>query len=287
MIRQTQKNLETFFQCCSKPIEEVLGSYADNVTCQFKNFYEVEMAANLLQNGNSDDVIYKFEFILNDKLNFTYVLLPEILVAKLSDIMTGGDGNIRFNGTLSEIETNSIKGVIAAVTEEIMSYFNINFQKDLVLSNEYNIYLKDMYEYDSVLSNSNTTFVAAADVVLNDAEPVELKILLNNKLLEDFMTGLGFSENSIKKIKTAIDFQQLSDIKMNITAEFGHTKLPIKCTSELTKNSLVMLDENVDEDVKVYANGLLFARAQIVLVGENFGLRLTRIIPAEERLSNK
>ena len=48
-----------------------------------------------------------------------------------------------------------------------------------------------------------------------------------------------------------------------------------------------MLDENVDEDVKVYANGLLFARAQIVLVGENFGLRLTRIIPAEERLSNK
>ena len=88
-------------------------------------------------------------------------------------------------------------------------------------------------------------------------------------------------------LSAAIDFQQLSDIKMNITAEFGHTKLPLKCTSELTKNSLVMLDENVDEDVKVYANGLLFARAQIVLVGENFGLRLTRIIPAEERLSNK
>ena len=60
MIRQTQKNLETFFQCCSKPIEKVLSSYADNVTCQFKNFYEVEMAANLLQNGNSNDVIYKF-----------------------------------------------------------------------------------------------------------------------------------------------------------------------------------------------------------------------------------
>ncbi|MBQ3311190.1 FliM/FliN family flagellar motor switch protein [bacterium] len=284
MIKQTQKNLETFFQCCSKPIEKILSNYVNDMSCSFKNFYEVEMAANLLQTG---DVIYKFEFIINDRLNFTYVLIPEIMIAKLSDIMTGGDGNVRFNGTLTEIETNSIKNIISSITEEIMNYFSVNFQKDMVLGSDYNIYLKDMYEYDNVLSNSNTTFVASADIVLNNSDPMELKVLVNHRLLDDFMTSLGFLENSIKKIKTAIDFQQLSDIKMNITAEFGHTKLPIKCTSELTKNSLIMLDENIDEDIKVYANGLLFANAQIVLVGENFGLRLTRIIPAEERLNDK
>ena len=284
MIKQTQKNLETFFQCCSKPIEKILSNYVNDMSCSFKNFYEVEMAANLLQTG---DVIYKFEFIINDRLNFTYVLIPEIMIAKLSDIMTGGDGNVRFNGTLTEIETNSIKNIISSITEEIMNYFSVNFQKDMVFGSDYNIYLKDMYEYDNVLSNSNTTFVASADIVLNNSDPMELKVLVNHRLLDDFMTSLGFLENSIKKIKTAIDFQQLSDIKMNITAEFGHTKLPIKCTSELTKNSLIMLDENIDEDIKVYANGLLFANAQIVLVGENFGLRLTRIIPAEERLNDK
>lgn len=285
MANQTQENYQTFFQCCAKPIEKIFNKYIHQVndielSCQFKNFYEIEMAANLLKN---QDAIFKFEFIIDDKINFAYVLIQEELMARLENLLSGGDGNVIFDSNNSQLDENSIRKPVLDIVDEIMNYFSVNYQKDLVLGKEYNTYLKEMDDYESVLGNCNLTFLATAEVKLGDSKPYNFQILLNSKFLSDFMTSVGFSEKSIKKIKTTIDFQQLSDIKMDITAEFGHTQLPIKCTTELTKNSLIMLDEKNGEDIKVYANGLLFAYAQIVLVGENFGLRLTRIISSEER----
>ncbi|MGN1125067.1 MAG: FliM/FliN family flagellar motor switch protein [Candidatus Gastranaerophilaceae bacterium] len=288
MIKQTQKNLETFFLSCSEPIENVLKSFLDsdtcpNLSCKFNEFSEVEMAKELIQDG---DVLYKVDFIANNKTNYIYALIPEKLVASISDIMIGGNGKIRYGGVLTEIETNSIRDIVAGCLDEITSYFSLNYATNIIFGSDYSFYLKEMEAYEAMLSDCDLTFVATANInLVDDDKPYPLKILLNAKFISDFMTQLGFDENSTRRNVNNVDLSQLLDIDVKITAEFGQTQLPIKCALELTKDSLVPLDSAENEDIKVYANGLLFAYAQIVAVKDNFGLRLTKIIPPEERMN--
>jgi flagellar motor switch protein FliN/FliY len=54
----------------------------------------------------------------------------------------------------------------------------------------------------------------------------------------------------------------------------------------LTKGSILELDTYENSDIKVYANGLEVARAQVVVVDEHFGIKITKIISPEERFND-
>lgn len=75
----------------------------------------------------------------------------------------------------------------------------------------------------------------------------------------------------------------LSDVDINIIAELGKTQVPIKYALELNEGSIIELDTLNEADIKVYANGVEFAHAQVVALEENFGLRITKIISSEQR----
>jgi flagellar motor switch protein FliN/FliY len=74
------------------------------------------------------------------------------------------------------------------------------------------------------------------------------------------------------------------DIPLKVTVLLGRTRWPIKDILELTPGSVVELQNLVDEPVEVLVNGTLVAMGEVVVVNENFGVRLTNIIKPEERL---
>lgn len=76
------------------------------------------------------------------------------------------------------------------------------------------------------------------------------------------------------------------DIPLKVTVLLGRTRWPIKDILELTPGSVVELQNLVDEPVEVLINGILVAKGEVVVVNENFGVRLTSIIGPEERLQN-
>lgn len=76
----------------------------------------------------------------------------------------------------------------------------------------------------------------------------------------------------------------LMDVKLQLTVELGRTELPIKKVLELTRGSIIELEKVAGEPVELYANGKLVAHGEVVVIEDNFGLRITSITEPEDRL---
>jgi flagellar motor switch protein FliN len=77
----------------------------------------------------------------------------------------------------------------------------------------------------------------------------------------------------------------LYDIPLEITVELGRTKLPIRKILELGPGAVIQLDKLAGEPVDILANQKLIAKGEVVVIEENFGVRITDIINPVERLT--
>jgi flagellar motor switch protein FliN/FliY len=76
------------------------------------------------------------------------------------------------------------------------------------------------------------------------------------------------------------------DVSLKLTVELGRSELPIKKVLELTRGSVIELDKIAGEPVDLLANGKLIAKGEVVVIEDNFGLRITSIVSPADRLKN-
>lgn len=76
----------------------------------------------------------------------------------------------------------------------------------------------------------------------------------------------------------------LLDIPLRVTVELGKTKKTIKEILDLTQGSIVELDKLAGEPVDILVNGKLIAEGEVIVIEENFGVRVTDIISQTDRL---
>ena len=73
------------------------------------------------------------------------------------------------------------------------------------------------------------------------------------------------------------------DVPLQVNVELGHTKKSIKEILDLTKGSIVELDKLAGEPVDIMVNGKYLAKGEVVVIDENFGVRITEIVSPLER----
>ena len=73
------------------------------------------------------------------------------------------------------------------------------------------------------------------------------------------------------------------DVPLQITVELGRTKKSIKDILELSNGSIVELDKLAGEPVDIQVNGKFLAKGEVVVIDENFGVRITDIVSPAER----
>jgi len=110
----------------------------------------------------------------------------------------------------------------------------------------------------------------------------------------------NFDPTEQASVKQA-DFQQLSsshkggqprnidllmDVELPVSIELGRTKMDISDILSLGPGSIVELEKLVGEPVDLLVNSKRVARGEVVVVDENFGLRITQLISPEERIKN-
>lgn len=76
----------------------------------------------------------------------------------------------------------------------------------------------------------------------------------------------------------------LMDIPLKVSVILGRTRRPIKDVLSFTPGSIVELSAVIDEPVEVLVNGTLVAKGEVVVINENFGVRIIEIISPGERL---
>ena len=79
-----------------------------------------------------------------------------------------------------------------------------------------------------------------------------------------------------------IDF--ILDIPMQVTVQVGSTKMVIRELLQLGQGSVIELEKLAGEPMEVLVNNKLVARGEVVVVNDKFGVRLTDVISAAERL---
>jgi flagellar motor switch protein FliN/FliY len=76
----------------------------------------------------------------------------------------------------------------------------------------------------------------------------------------------------------------LLDIPLKVTVELGRTRMTLKRVLEMIPGSIIELDKLTGEPVDILVNGKLIARGEVVVIDENFGVRITEIVSPKERL---
>ncbi|ANU24579.1 flagellar motor switch phosphatase FliY [Planococcus donghaensis] len=77
----------------------------------------------------------------------------------------------------------------------------------------------------------------------------------------------------------------LLDIPLQVTVELGRTKRMVKDILEISQGSIIELDKLAGEPVDILINNKLIAVGEVVVIDENFGVRVTDVLSTAERIS--
>ncbi|ARJ40505.1 flagellar motor switch phosphatase FliY [Sporosarcina ureae] len=78
----------------------------------------------------------------------------------------------------------------------------------------------------------------------------------------------------------------LLDIPLQVTVELGRTKRSVKEILEMSGGSIIELDKLAGEPVDILVNNRYIAKGEVVVIDENFGVRITDILSQMDRLNN-
>jgi flagellar motor switch protein FliN/FliY len=74
----------------------------------------------------------------------------------------------------------------------------------------------------------------------------------------------------------------LLDMSLPVSIEFGRTSLTVQDVLALSTGSVIQLERMVGEPIDVFVSDRKLAEGEVVVIGEHFGVRITRIIADQE-----
>lgn len=137
-------------------------------------------------------------------------------------------------------------------------------------------------EIDKLLGNipSAADSAAPAQTTAEPPGPAPEKVRVAPPPVAEFVESKGGASLAPPK---ELDF--ILDIPIKVTAQLGRTKMLIKDLLQVGPGSVVELDRLAGEPVDVLVNDKLVAKGEVVVINENFGVRLTEIVNPIERIN--
>lgn len=174
------------------------------------------------------------------------------------------------------------------IDSEIMQLLPLDFAKELVQS----VLSKNEEKPSEVTfqeENSNVIIENDEKIVetANNISPGGKVTKKEQKVNVSPVVFQSFDEDSSskgKKDKENLDL--ILDVPLTITVELGKTKKLIKDILELSEGSIIELDKLAGEPVDILANGKYIAKGEVVVIDENFGVRIIDIVHQSKRISN-
>ena len=90
--------------------------------------------------------------------------------------------------------------------------------------------------------------------------------------------GHGHDDSADADTRPGSDLRRLAAVPVELSVEVGRARMTVGETLELREGSVITLDRMAGEPVDVLVNGTTIARGEVVVVDEQFGLRLTRVL---------
>lgn len=136
-----------------------------------------------------------------------------------------------------------------------------------------------------------------AEVISNDvvAEPIQAQSIQSNNIIQPETQEAKVSiqkpifpnfEDQDPGPKPPRNLDLIMDVPLEFSVVLGKSKKTIKEILSFGNGSLVELNKLADEPLEIYVNGKLIAHGEVVVINENFGVRITNILSKEQRVKN-
>lgn len=148
-----------------------------------------------------------------------------------------------------------------------------------------------------------------ANVMLHDVGPRKVMLVVSSSLLQE--TGSAEINNNMSVTKegtvsatsasaqvpfvplareerttSSNGIDMLLDVNLQVSVELGRTRLQIRDILQLGPGSIVELDKQAGEAVDIIVNDKPIAKGEVIIIDENFGVRLTNISSVTDRIKN-
>ena len=101
----------------------------------------------------------------------------------------------------------------------------------------------------------------------------------------NFSEGVDNSTFNLPLLKNNMDL--LMNVQLDVSIELGKTKIKMKNVLDFAQGTIINLEKQAGAPVDVVVNGQLIARGDVVVIDDNFGVRITEIIEDSNFLLNK
>ena len=116
----------------------------------------------------------------------------------------------------------------------------------------------------------------------NDTAVIGENKLGNSRMVNVHPIPTKFSGGISKGEEQMENKELVMGVPLELSVEIGRTRKTVREILELTKGSLVVLDKLAGEQVDLFVNGKCIARGDVVVVEDNFGIRVTEIVNKNE-----
>jgi len=93
-------------------------------------------------------------------------------------------------------------------------------------------------------------------------------------------------EGAEVNIPSKMNREVIENIPVTLAIEVGRASLKIRDLMRLTQGSVVELDRLAGEPLDIVVNDTVVAQGEVVLVNDRYGVRLTQVISAADRIKN-
>jgi flagellar motor switch protein FliN len=151
------------------------------------------------------------------------------------------------------------------------------------------------------------SFFCVAALTINEAAASEVMLVVSSSLLEGLEKARSGDAASIgregtvsatsasaqvpfapltqeEKAGSNNSIDMLLDVSLQVSVELGRTRLQIRDILQLGSGSIVELDKQAGEPVDILVNDKPIAKGEVVIIDENFGVRLTSITTVADRI---
>ncbi|MBD3390415.1 MAG: flagellar motor switch protein FliN [Chitinivibrionales bacterium] len=253
-----------------------------------------------------------------------YVLVPAKNVAVLADLMLMGDGTAEYNEDHKDALGELFNQIVGAYTTALGEQIGGAVSAGALKVEEFDFDSPSFALENADMALLTLSIAEHEDGTLGVVVPDALSEALMNNFKEgqggggggdssdeggvglsgaelddlsqvasgfsDSQPGGGFTEAQLGDSGLAggskENVEMLLDVELDVSIELGRTDLSIKRILELSPGSVIELERMAGEPVDLMVNNKVVAKGEVVVVDENFGIRIVSLVSPEERVKS-
>ncbi len=242
-------------------MNQMVGSSSTSLSDMLNKKIDIDPPDTFILQLSTDNLLNHFSSYENKLIKISFRMeIGELIDSEIMQLMP-----IQFAKEIVEQLFNDVSGIAS-------NSINAELEEILSKSDSYNLSETEAIKKPNSASNSNSIHSKKNDI--NEDKKVNISPV-------QFQS---FDESSTKN-EIPENISLIQDVPLKVTVELGRTVKKISEILEFSPGTIIELDKLVGEPLDILVNGQYVAKGEVVVIDENYGVRVTDIVSPAKRIS--